>query len=140
MNTTLNRISVCLNSQAVVAANKSQRTVRCECGFVSNAEPMWNRKSDGQVVEGWSVRMPKHSGQVHAFKATEGKLNMANNTHICGGTILVGSSGEQEHQYCDSCAAYTYDLDGALPSGMDAEANRAAWDAGDIESPCDARS
>ena len=63
---------------------------------------------------------------------------MANNTHICGGTILVGNSGEQEHQYCDSCAAYTYDLDGDVPSGMDAEANRAAWDAGDIESPCDA--
>jgi len=62
-------------------------------------------------------------------------LDMENNTHICGGTILVGGSGEQEHQYCDSCAAYTYDLSGDVPSGIDAEANRAAWDAGDIESP-----
>lgn len=55
-------------------------------------------------------------------------------SHICGGTILVGGSGEQAHQYCDRCGAYTYDLDAPLPTGIDAVANRAAYDAGDLES------
>jgi len=56
--------------------------------------------------------------------------------HKCGGAILVGGSGDQAHQYCDRCGAYTYDLDAdALPTGTDADANRRAWDSGDAQSP-----
>lgn len=56
-------------------------------------------------------------------------------THECGGTILSGGAGEQEHLYCDRCDAYTYDLDGAVPDGTDRAANQTAWDAGDERSP-----
>lgn len=56
-------------------------------------------------------------------------------THECGGTILVGGSGETRHQYCDRCRAYTYDVDGDVPSGTNEAANRAAWDSGADESP-----
>lgn len=60
---------------------------------------------------------------------------MANHTHVCGGTILAGGSGDQEHQYCDRCGAYTYDMDADVPDGTDEPANGAAWDAGDLGSP-----
>ena len=55
--------------------------------------------------------------------------------HDCGGTILVGGSGAQTHQYCDRCRAFTYDLDADVPDGTDERANLAAWDDGDDESP-----
>jgi hypothetical protein len=57
------------------------------------------------------------------------------NTHVCGGTILSGGSGEQSHIYCDRCHAFSYDTEGDLPDGTDEAANRAAWDAGESESP-----
>lgn len=63
-------------------------------------------------------------------------------THECGGTILVGASGEQAHHYCDHCGAYRYDsCDGDMPTGTDSRANRAAWDEGkecspDSDAPC----
>lgn len=55
--------------------------------------------------------------------------------HICGGTILTGGAGAQQHQYCDRCGAFTRDLEGALPDGTDPEANQTAWDMGQNESP-----
>jgi hypothetical protein len=55
--------------------------------------------------------------------------------HNCGGTILEGGSGEQRHKYCDRCRAYTYDMDAAMPTGVDSATNRAAWDDGDEASP-----
>lgn len=63
-------------------------------------------------------------------------LGMANHIHVCGGTILAGGSGEQEHQYCDRCAAYTHDIESdLLPDGIDQAKNTAAWDAGYMQSP-----
>lgn len=59
-------------------------------------------------------------------------------THTCGGTILIGGSGEQAHSYCDRCRAFLYNsADDAedFPTGTDIEANRAAWDDGDERSP-----
>ena len=57
-------------------------------------------------------------------------------THACGGTILHGGSGEQEHAYCDRCRAYAYTAsDRDVPDGTDPAANRAAWDDGDEASP-----
>ena len=50
--------------------------------------------------------------------------------HDCGGTILAGPG----YHYCASCAAFAYD--GAeVPTGTNREANRAAFDAGESESP-----
>lgn len=48
----------------------------------------------------------------------------------CGGTILIGGSGVQEHEYCDHCAAFRYltDDDDDFPTGNDRASNRAAWD------------
>lgn len=54
--------------------------------------------------------------------------------HACGGTILVGGSGEDRHHYCDRCRAFAYG-DVEVPDGVDEEANREAWDNGDDESP-----
>lgn len=58
--------------------------------------------------------------------------------HACGGTVLDGGSDDQVHRYCDRCGAFRY-YNGAstvaLPSGVDADANRAAYDRGDDESP-----
>ena len=54
----------------------------------------------------------------------------------CGGTILSGGSGDKEHIYCDRCRAYIYDVEAwGVPTGTDAAANRAAWDAGAESSP-----
>ena len=53
--------------------------------------------------------------------------------HECGGTIATGGSGEQAHQYCDRCHAFSYDLTDALPSGTDLVLNKRAWDNGDCE-------
>lgn len=58
--TFLREAETCLNSGAIIGGTEAQRTVRCDCGFVAKAEPKWNRKSAGQVVEGWTVRMPVH--------------------------------------------------------------------------------
>lgn len=55
--------------------------------------------------------------------------------HVCGGTILVGGTGEQEHRYCDRCRAYTYDLDAEMPGGTDRAANVEAFDRGAPSSP-----
>lgn len=59
--------------------------------------------------------------------------------HECGGTVLVGGTGEDRHYYCDRCHAfaYTYDLgdDVSVPSGIDRILNKSAFDAGDIASP-----
>lgn len=55
--------------------------------------------------------------------------------HECGGTILAGGAGEQAHKYCDRCRAFTYDLDGEVPSGCNIPTNRAAWDGGESVSP-----
>ncbi len=60
---------------------------------------------------------------------------MPTTTHLCGGTILTGGAGEQAHRYCDRCRAYTHDLSADVPSGTDEAANRAAWDAGEEQSP-----
>lgn len=54
--------------------------------------------------------------------------------HACGGTILSGGVGEQAHHYCDRCRAFAYG-EADVPDGTDESANRAAWDAGDDESP-----
>ena len=43
-----------------------------------------------------------------------------NATHVCGGTILVGGSGNYDlaHQYCDRCGAFTHDVQAdQLPDG-----------------------
>lgn len=60
-------------------------------------------------------------------------------THICGGTILGGGSGEQAHIYCDRCGAFTRDPDdiedGQLPSGTDKGSNEQAWNAAEESSP-----
>jgi len=55
----------------------------------------------------------------------------------CGGTILVGGSGEQAHEYCERCRAFRYqdDEDENFPLGCDAAANRRAWDNGAGRSP-----
>ena len=59
-----------------------------------------------------------------------------NATHVCGGTILVGGSGDLAHQYCDRCGAFTYDVEtDRLPDGTDAAANEQAWSDGDEQSP-----
>jgi len=65
---------------------------------------------------------------------------MRTTTHQnCCGTVAKGGSGEQEHQYCDRCGAYTYDMDAEdLPSGTDERLNQAAYSNGDEQSP-DAR-
>lgn len=55
--------------------------------------------------------------------------------HVCGGTILYGFGGDSGQYYCDRCGAFTHDVDGELPDGTDPEANREAFDSGDIESP-----
>lgn len=55
-------------------------------------------------------------------------------SHACGGTILVGGSGEQVHHYCDRCRAFAYG-DADVPVGTDEKANREAWDAGEEQSP-----
>lgn len=55
-------------------------------------------------------------------------------SHACGGTILVGGSGEQVHHYCDRCRAFAYG-DDEVPAGSDERANREAWDAGEEQSP-----
>jgi ribosomal protein L37E len=56
--------------------------------------------------------------------------------HECGGTVLVGGEGEQEHAYCDRCGAFRYTEDSsAFPTGTDKAANNAAWDAGKTRSP-----
>jgi hypothetical protein len=59
-----------------------------------------------------------------------------NATHICGGTILLGDSGDLAHQYCDRCGAYTYDIAAdRLPDGTDSDANELAWIDGAEQSP-----
>ena len=61
-------------------------------------------------------------------------------THVgCGGTILVGGSSDDRHEYCDRCGAYRYshDNDGDFPRGTDRGRNQASWDAGDERSPED---
>lgn len=58
--------------------------------------------------------------------------------HNCGGTILVGGSNREKHYYCDNCGAFIladYGEPEDIPTGIDPEANRQAWDAGDICSP-----
>jgi hypothetical protein len=52
-------------------------------------------------------------------------------THDCGGTILAGPG----YRYCDRCAAFTYFNNMPIPGGTDRDANRAAFDAGEDESP-----
>ena len=64
-------------------------------------------------------------------------MTTTQHTQTCRGTILVGGSGEYAHRYCSACRAYTYDLDGDVPDGTDAAANRRAWDAGEQESPAE---
>lgn len=53
----------------------------------------------------------------------------------CVGTLHRSSS----HTYCDFCDAFQTDADARkgnpFPSGTDAKANRAAWDAADVRSP-----
>jgi hypothetical protein len=60
-------------------------------------------------------------------------------THVCGGTILSGGSGEQAHIYCDRCSAFTHDADdieaNRLPSGTDKALNQQASDDGAESSP-----
>lgn len=55
--------------------------------------------------------------------------------HECGGTILTSTHADQQYWYCDQCHAFTYDPDSSVPAGTNPEANQAAWDAGDDESP-----
>jgi hypothetical protein len=56
--------------------------------------------------------------------------------HECGGTILLGGSGELVHLYCDRCGAFRSASDpGPFPTGVDREANQRAWDAGESRSP-----
>ena len=57
-------------------------------------------------------------------------------THECGGTILTGGTGAQEHSYCDRCGAFRYTTySGPFPDGIDISRNQAAWDAGKEASP-----
>ena len=59
--------------------------------------------------------------------------------HACGGTLLIGGSGDGEHYYCDRCRAFIYATEGGaadVPDGIDKAANREAWDNGDDSSPC----
>lgn len=57
--------------------------------------------------------------------------------HDCGGTILLGGSGDESHYYCDRCHAFSYDTDKDMffPTGTDEAVNHAAYDAGDFCSP-----
>lgn len=58
--------------------------------------------------------------------------------HDCGGTVLWSSCDGDDYYYCDRCHAFRYGSEGeGLPRGTDPEANRAAWDAGELESPSD---
>ena len=60
----------------------------------------------------------------------------------CGGTILTGGAGAEEHEYCDRCGAFRYssDEDDDFPTGADRRANREAWDNGDERSPEETKS
>lgn len=55
--------------------------------------------------------------------------------HGCGGAILSAELDGEEYYYCHCCGAFTYDLDGEVPSGTDEVANREAWDYGALRSP-----
>ena len=61
---------------------------------------------------------------------------MRTTTHVCGGTLITGGSGETAHTCCDRCGAFAYDsYDGEFPGGTDKAANQQAWDDGDECSP-----
>lgn len=51
----------CRYSGAVYGTTESARLVRCSCGHVAGVTPKQDRISGGQVVPGWSVRMPSHA-------------------------------------------------------------------------------
>lgn len=61
--------------------------------------------------------------------------------HACGGVILSGHDAGDGRGclYCDRCGAYAIDDDDgearAVPDGVDAGANRDAWEACDDCSP-----
>lgn len=58
--------------------------------------------------------------------------------HDCGGTIRAGEpmGCGAAYYYCDRCDAFRFDdADGLFPTGTDQQANRDAWDNGDLRSP-----
>lgn len=54
---------------------------------------------------------------------------------FCHGFILRHKHDLKEYDYCQTCGAFTYNIDGDFPTGTDKKANKAAWDNGLNQSP-----
>ena len=53
----------CIFSGDIVGSRESARTVRCPCGFSASVEPRYNRRVAGEVLPGWTVRIPSHTSR-----------------------------------------------------------------------------
>lgn len=51
----------CIGSGAVIGSREASRSVRCPCGYSAPAVPRQNRRVAGEVIPGWTVRVPSHT-------------------------------------------------------------------------------
>ena len=58
------KVRRCLWSGSMQGAYEAQIVVRCTCGFSSYAAPRHNRRIAGEILEGWSIRLPSHAPHV----------------------------------------------------------------------------
>jgi DNA-directed RNA polymerase subunit RPC12/RpoP len=51
----------CMGGGSIVGTNESGRYVDCQyCGFYAKATPRHDRTVAGEVVPGWTMRVPAH--------------------------------------------------------------------------------
>lgn len=50
----------CMESGAIISSRETATIIRCVCGFWATAKPRRNRRSGGEIVPGFTVKMPAH--------------------------------------------------------------------------------
>jgi hypothetical protein len=50
----------CRESGSIVGSREAARYVRCSCGFTVTARPRFDRRVAGEVVLGWTAKIPAH--------------------------------------------------------------------------------
>lgn len=61
MMTTTTTAPRCMNSGQIAGSREAERIGHCSrCGFRFPATPRHNRRVAGEIVEGWTIRIPAH--------------------------------------------------------------------------------
>lgn len=50
----------CIFGGSIDGATEATRVARCSCGFSVEATPRYDRRDAGQIIPGWTVRIPVH--------------------------------------------------------------------------------